>query len=119
MAVKSRYFSESEFNRCTPSCSLKDMSQCAMNDFDMVRDFAGIPLVINSAYRSSEWDRARGRSGTGPHTQGVALDIRCNNSTNRWKIINALIKAGCQRIGVYKTFIHGDFSKNLPPKVIW
>lgn len=117
--IKSKYFAESEFRRCSPRCSLQDMNQETMQRFDHAREIAGIPFVINSAYRSSQWDRARGRSGTGSHTKGRALDIRCHSDQNRFIIIAALLKAGFTRIGVAKTFIHADDSKRHTQKVTW
>jgi uncharacterized protein YcbK (DUF882 family) len=115
----SRHFKEIEFNRCSPACSLQDMKQTTMNRFDTARELAGIPLVINSAYRSPEWDRARGRSGTGAHTLGRAIDIRCNTDRNRFKIIAALLRAGFTRIGIAKTYIHADDSPGHSQEVTW
>lgn len=117
--IKSRHFSEPEFKRCVPSCSLQDMNQSTMNRFDTARDLAGIPLVINCAYRSPEWDRSKGRSGTGAHTLGRAIDVRCNSEHNRFLVVTALMQAGFKRIGIYKTFIHADDSPNHTQKIIW
>jgi len=117
--TKSKYFSEREFDLCTPSCSLQDMKQSTMSKFDTAREIAGIPFVINSAYRSSEWDKAKGRSGTGAHTLGMAMDIRCQSDRNRFKVIDALLKAGFTRIGIAKTYIHADDSENHTPEVAW
>ena len=117
--VTSKYFSEREFNRCSPSCSLQDMKQEAMDKFDRVREIAGIPLVINCAYRSAEWDKKKGRSGNSAHTKGVALDIRCNSSANRMKIVSAMVEAGCRRIGIGNGFIHADFATDLPQDVMF
>lgn len=117
--IRSKYFSESEFRRCSPSCSLQDMKQTTMSKMDTAREIAGIPFVITSAYRPSEWDRAKGRSGTGSHTMGRAIDIRCNASSNRFKIIDALLKAGFTRIGVANTFIHADDSPSHANEVVW
>lgn len=117
--IKSRHFSESEFKRCVPACSLQDMKQSTMNRFDTARDIAGIPFVINSAYRSSSWEKSKNRSGTGAHTLGCAMDIRCNTNSNRFKIISALVKAGFTRIGVAETYIHADDSINHSQEVIW
>lgn len=117
--ITSKHFNESEFKKCVPSCSLQDMKQSTMNRFDMAREIAGIPLVINSAYRSSEWDRAKGRSGTGAHTLGRGIDIRCNTDSNRFKVILALMKAGFTRIGIAKTYIHADDSPKHSQEIIW
>ena len=49
----------------------------------------------------------------------MALDIRCNTSVNRFKIVRALMDNYCTRIGVGKTFIHADFDPTLPQEVMW
>ena len=117
--ITSKYFSEREFNLCTPRCSLQDMAQEFMNKLDAVREKAGIPLVLNSAFRTVAHEKARGRAGTSAHTMRVAADIRCNSSANRYKILAAAISLGFTRIGVYPTFIHLDISKTHPQGVIW
>ena len=61
----------------------------------------------------------RGASGTGAHTVGRAIDIRCNTSRNRFLVVNALLKAGFKRIGVGKTFVHADDSETHDQEVIW
>ena len=86
---------------------------------DKARELAGIPFVITSAYRSSEWDRAKGRSGTGAHTLGVAIDIRCNTSRNRFLIVRSLMDVGFKRIGIADTFVHVDCSILHDDMVIW
>jgi hypothetical protein len=117
--ITSKYFKESEFQACSPKCSLQDMRQATMSKFDTAREIAGIPFVINSAYRSPVWDKSKGRSGTGAHTLGQAMDIRCNADRNRFRVINALIKAGFTRIGVAKTYIHADDSEGHTQEVAW
>ncbi len=115
----SKYFKDSEFKRCSPSCSIDDMNAETLNRLDQARESAGIPFVLNSAYRSPAHDKSKGRSGTGAHTLGRAVDIRCNTSANRWKIVSALIAAGFTRIGVASTYIHADDSPNHAQNVIW
>ena len=117
--IKSKHFSESEFKRCTPSSSLQDMNQQTIDRFDKARYIAGIPFVINCAFRSSAWDKAKGRSGTGAHTLGRAIDIRCNADRNRFLIIDALLKSGFTRIGIAKTYIHADDSSGHSQQVAW
>lgn len=117
--ITSKYFSESEFKRCTPSCSLQDMQQATMSKFDTAREIAGIPFVINCAYRSVDWEKRKGRAGTSAHTLGRAIDIRCNSDRNRFLIVDALVKAGFKRIGIAKTFIHADDSPNHSQQIIW
>lgn len=114
-----KYFVEREFELCSPSCSLQDMHQATMLKLDAARKIAGIPFVLNSAYRSPSHDKSRGRSGTGAHTLGRAVDIRCSSDRNRFIIIEALLKAGFHRIGIAKSFIHADDSSEHTPEVAW
>jgi len=115
----SKYFKASEFRRCSPACSIEQMSDRFLALMDEVRERAGIPLVINSAYRSRSWEIAHGRSGNSAHTKGLALDIRCNTSANRWRIVSAALSCGLRRIGIGKTYVHLDADESLPQNVIW
>ena len=117
--ITAKYFRELEFRRCVPSCSLQDMDQHTMEMLDAAREFAGIPFVLNSAYRSREWELSKGRTGTGAHTSGHAVDIRFNSDANRLKIIMALLTAGFRRIGIGKTYIHADNDPTKIKNVIW
>lgn len=119
MKITAKYFNESEFRACVPSCSLQDMRQSTMNRLDAARELAGIPFVLNSAYRSLAWEKQRGRSGTSSHTKGCAVDIRCNTSANRMKIIRACLALGFTRIGIGKTYIHVDDDETKPQNVMW
>jgi len=83
------------------------------------RDLAGVPFVVNSAYRCKEYNRAVGGSERSAHTKGYAMDIKCLESRDRFKILNALLSVGFKRIGVYGTFIHVDDDPTLPTNVIW
>ena len=117
--IIAKYFSESEFRRCTPPCSLQDMSQALMLRLDNARQMAGIPFVLNSCYRSVAYEKSKGRTGTSSHCKGLAVDIRCNSDANRWKIVKALIDNGFTRIGIGKTYIHADIDTQKTQGVIW
>lgn len=114
-----KYFTDGEFRKCIPSCSIDDMDSDFLDILDNIREDAGIPLKVNCAYRSVEWDKAKGRSGNSAHCSGVAVDVRCTNSANRHKIVKAAMDNGINRIGIADTFIHLDNSKTLPQGVIW
>ena len=117
--ITAKYFKESEFARCTPPCSLQDMDQGTMNKLDAAREDAGIPFVINSAFRSVKYEKSKGRSGDSSHTLGKAVDIRCTTSANRMRIVKSLIKVGFLRIGIGKTYIHADDDPKKPQDVMW
>lgn len=115
----SKYFKASEFQKCTPACSINDMDKHFLEVLDNVRELAGIPLVLNCAYRSKVYDLSKGRTGNSAHTRGLAVDIRCNTSANRYKIVSSALTAGITRIGIGKTFVHLDIDTTLPKNVIF
>ena len=114
-----KYFSESDFEKAEPKCSMKDMNKLFLKKLDIARQVAQQPIVINSAYRSKEYELSKGRSGTSSHTKGIAVDIKAVDSRTRYKIINALLSVGLNRIGIGKGFIHTDMDKEKSSNVIW
>ncbi len=114
-----RYFSQRDFDNCTPPCSIEDMNEDTLAMLDKARDMAGVPFVINSAYRTVEHELSKGRDGTSSHTTGRAVDIRALNGRQRWLVISALIEAGFTRLGIGKGFIHVDNDSEKDPKVVW
>lgn len=115
----SKYFAPSEFKRCVPSCTIDQMDPEFLEILDRVREGAGIPLVLNCAYRSKAHEKAKGRTGNSAHTRGLAVDIRCNTNSNRMKIVRAALDAGISRIGIGKNFIHIDNDPSLTQDIIW
>lgn len=114
-----KYFSEVEFNRCVPSCSMRDMDNDFLLLLDRVRESCGIPLILNCAYRSKEWDISKGRNGNSSHCRGKAVDIRCSNSATAFKIVKAAMDNGISRIGIGNGYVHIDNDESLPQNVIW
>lgn len=119
MTKKSKYFSPAEFQRCDPPCAIDQMDGEFLRILDRVREYAGIPLVLNCAYRSKAHDLSKGRSGNSAHTKGLAVDIRCTASANRFRIVEAALANGITRIGIGKTFVHIDNDGTLPQGVIF
>lgn len=114
-----KYFKAKEFKVCVPSCDISQMDEAFLAKLDEVRYRAGIPLVLNSAYRSPAYERSKGRAGTSAHCEGKAVDIRCNSDRNRWAIVKAALDAGISRIGIGRTYIHLDTSGTHTQRVIW
>lgn len=114
--VKYPDFREDEFARCSPPCKLSDMDCCFMERLQTARTLAGVPFKLNSAYRSVEHELKRGRTGNSMHTKGRAVDIKCVDSGNRYRILESLIAAGFHGIGIDNRFIHVDDRKT---SLIW
>jgi len=85
---------------------------------DEARDFAGIPFIINSAYRSPDHPLSI-KNPSSSHIKGLAVDIKATDSVTRFKIVKALIDVGFTRIGIADTFIHVDLDLDKTQNVIW
>ena len=96
----------------------KGMNVEFLAKLDKAREFAGIPFIINSAYRSPEHPESI-KNPTSSHIKGLAVDISVKDSVKRFKVLNALIAVGFNRIGVADTFIHVDLDLDKSQNVIW
>lgn len=113
------HFSARDFQKAMPRCYMSDMDGRLLEMLDAARTIADIPFVLNSAYRSKEYEIQAGRDGTSSHCKGLAVDIRAKTSRSRFLIIDALLKAGFTRIGVAKNYIHADIDPDKDEEVIW
>jgi len=112
-----KYFTEEEM--ACKHCGKRGIDPIFMTLLEKAREIAGIPFVINSGYRCDEYDKQIG--GEGNHNQGLASDITALSSQQRFRIVAALIRAGFNRLGIGKNFIHADICKDedKPPTVMW
>jgi uncharacterized protein YcbK (DUF882 family) len=113
-----KYFSESEF-KCNGHVCYDLMSPELLKKLDLARGIADVPFFITSSYRDKETNDRVGGSKKSAHLRGNAVDIHCENSYHRFKIIQALLDAGFTRIGIASTFIHADVDEELTDSVIW
>lgn len=102
-----KYFMPSEFEKCVPKCDISQMNPDFLQRLDAARSLSGIVFKLNSAFRSSEYDKSKGRTGKGFHTLGRAVDVACTDSASRLKIIAACFHCGLT-CGISKRFIHID-----------
>jgi zinc D-Ala-D-Ala carboxypeptidase len=114
-----KYFSLDEFSSPDLPNSGVNMDSGFLQKLDNARQIAGIPFKINSGYRTIEHNTKVAGKPNSSHLVGKAADISVTGSTDRWVIIDSLIKAGFNRIGIAKTFIHVDSDENKSPNVIW
>jgi hypothetical protein len=93
-----------------------------MNMLDSLRKAVGEPLIILSGYRCDFWDHQPPAKGDGNHPTGRAVDLECEHSTLRFKIIFYAITLGFKRIGLARGFIHLDMTETVtdhPGLVLW
>lgn len=80
----------------------------AMDKLQKFRDIVGVPVTINSAYRTESHNKAVGGSPNSQHVLGRAFDIRITKGLNRAKIHEAAKAAGFTGFGDYNSFVHID-----------
>jgi zinc D-Ala-D-Ala carboxypeptidase len=97
----------------------ENMDANFLNKLDEARERAGIPFVINSAYRTPEHNAKIGGKPNSSHLKGLAVDISVTNSRQRFIVLNALLDVGFTRIGIADTFIHVDLDSGKSKEVIW
>lgn len=114
-----KHFKDEEFKLAMPACSLSQMDESFMHRLDEAREYAGIPFIINSAFRSVDYEKSKGRPGTSQHTKGLAVDLRCYSNAQRYAIVKSLIMAGFTRIGIGSNFIHVDSGYPGSEPIIW
>ena len=112
-----KHFNMNEF-KCY-CCDENLINYELVKKLDKAREIANIPFRITSGYRCKHHNKLVGGSETSSHLKGLAVDIACNNSKDKYKIISALSQVGFNRIGVANNFIHCDIDKNKVNNVLW
>ena len=115
-----RYFEESEF-ACKCGCGLgfNQMNDTFLGRLIFARGWSDVPYVIRSAVRCIEHNKREGGSPTSSHLIGLAVDIACQSSQARYKILHGLQVMKFTRFGIYKDFIHVDLDGSKPEKLMW
>lgn len=107
---KYKYFTEKEIVGLKPE--LVEM-------LDRARGFAGVPFAIVSGFRDKDHNEQVGGVADSAHMKGLAVDLRCRSSRERFKITSGLLMAGFSRIGWGDTFIHADCDGTKDQEVGW
>jgi hypothetical protein len=92
-----------------------------MSILDQIRNSLGKPITISSGYRCAEYNRTIPSSrNTSSHIKGLAVDIKCTSSRQRYELLNIIVpKRECRRIGEADTFLHLDIDESKPQDVWW
>jgi len=114
-----KYFNYSEFDSPDEVGSGKKMNPKLLIMLDRVRDKFDKPMYITSGYRTVEHNTKVGGKENSSHLRGLAVDIACKTSVDRFDLINCLLDVGFNRIGIAGTFIHVDIDSEKAPNVIW
>lgn len=125
LGLFSQEVSSSEMERALYSMTQNCVPSMTPYDFDpafaerLYKVWRINPFVMTCGFRSVEYDRARGRSGTSAHCKGLAADILCRNNEDRFHLVNLFIQHGFKRIGIAKNFIHVDMDSSKISPRIW
>ena len=113
------FFEYGEFDSPDEKGSYQQMSVPFLNKLTKARELAAIGFKITSGYRTPEHNEKVGGVPNSSHTLGHAVDIYAPTSRQKYIIINALLQAGFNRIGVAKNFIHVDDCPSKNEDVVW
>ena len=86
---------------------------------DRARHIAEVPFIITSGKRTIEENQAAGGVLDSSHLKGLAVDLRCQDSTRRWAMLDALFKVGFKRLGIYPAHLHVDLDPTKDSQVAW
>jgi hypothetical protein len=87
------------------------VSDKLMSMLDNARTIADVPFIITSGLRTVESNKKTGGVPDSAHLKGLAVDLACSDSFNRYKIIYGLFVGGFKRIGIAKDHIHADIDE--------
>ena len=112
-------FSREEFDSkdgvCMPNDVLNNIVELVKN-VQIIRDYVGVPLTINSGYRSPAHNKSVGGVTNSYHVQGKASDLSSSKITPK-KLYDAILKLIADGkiynggVGVYNTFVHYDIGE--------
>lgn len=121
-----RYFTTAEFDSPDAPGSGSNMDRSFLELLDEARHRAGVPFRISrgGGYRTKEYNRNLcqrnpNASEFSSHMKGCAADIACQDSRQRFLILQALASVGLNRVGIARTFIHVDDDENKPGDLCW
>lgn len=124
--MKYKYFQLEEFDSPDAPGSGKNMSPEFVRMLDDARERAGVPFKISrgGGFRTKEYNKAlllrnKHASPTSSHMKGLAADIAAVDNRSRAMILQGLMAAGFNRIGIAPTFIHVDDDPAKPEDMVW
>ncbi len=82
-------------------------------------EISGDSFIITDAVRPAKMAGPEKIFPPPAHEEGLAVDIRVSGCRERWKIREALEKAGFRRIGIYDKNIHADICPHRVGFCLW
>lgn len=102
-------FNLQEFECTHPDHNHVQLDEVLLEKLQELRDFLGVPLIINSAYRCEERNKQVGGTRNSLHKEGKAVDISLSTIPVHIDGLEEIAEhIGFDGIGKYYTFIHLD-----------
>lgn len=110
------HFTREEFDcrdgTAVPEILMSNVQKLA-EQLEILRDYLGEPIHVNSGYRTPEYNKSIGGAKSSQHPLGKAADITVKSKTPKQlnKIIEKLISEGKLKfggVGLYPGFNHVD-----------
>ena len=114
-----KYFNHKEFDCPGKPGTGELMDSEFLQKLDQAREIYGKSMRVNSGYRTKEHNAKIGGVKNSSHLRGLAADISCKSSSDRFAMLNAFMQAGFKRIGVANSFIHVDTDEDKSQNIIW
>jgi len=104
-----------------PCCQEEGITDELVIHLQLVHDILPIHriMIITSGFRCEKHNKEIGGVENSAHLKGIAADVRYDDSSHKFMLIEAFLKVGFKRIGIYDSFIHVDLDTSKPQKVIW
>ena len=106
---RGKFFSASEL--ACKHCGVDKTSQALVDALDALREQAGRPVKLNSAYRCPEHNKRIGGSPNSQHVTGLAADVAIPRGLTLRALYEAALKVpAIKGIGLYpdELFLHVD-----------
>jgi len=95
------------------------MEETFLVRLDSLRWKLNRPIHLNSAYRCDKHNSEVGGAKNSAHTKGLAVDIKCDNSQDRYQILKWAFALGFMGIAPANSFVHVDDKKGNPRPNTW
>jgi len=86
---------------------------------EYAREIYDRPMVITSGMRCAEYQLYINPKIPLSGHMGHGVDVRCNRSADRHRLMVAIWAAGFNRVGLYDGHVHFDCHPKLPPNRLW
>lgn len=102
-----------------PHCGQVKRSEALIAKLGMIGDQLDKPLQISSGYRCERYNASLPNAGSNSaHLRGLAVDIACEDSFERYQLVWLCYWQGFIRIILYERHIHVDIDDTLPNPIL-